>query len=364
MNSLQLLQFMLSFALQATLITLATCAIERRCESSTAKAHVWTCYYLCMLSLFAAGLLLPKANLANPWLTLSSHNLLWVVSVQEIAATMLLSIWLLGVAVFSVRWVTAFLLVHRFLKRCPQVSEAVKMRMRTVVGEEYLSLEGRGIDFRISPEILGPFCYQFHTPVVFLPQSVAGGDVEELKQVLLHELTHLQTRHPLQLFVQRIVQTLLWFIPNVWMAGRLASLAREFVCDDAAVGRSLSTVSYLKTLLRFAQRQSEHSRTILTMARSTSEFTVRAQRLAARGTCSKEHASTWAKACVILVSLGVSQLWLPTNPLDSPKAYYSPWPTWSAAVLHTFDVSAQDFDKFDARLQVHDLTHEPSATDL
>jgi len=364
MNSLQLLQFILSFAVQATLITLATCAIERRCESARTKAQVWTCYYLCILAVFAAGLLLPKANLASPWLRLSGREILRAVTFQETAAAFLLATWFTGLFVFAVRWLIAFALVHRFLRRCPRVGESEKLRFHNAVSAKLLKLEGRDIEFRISPEVFGPFCYQFHTPVVFLPQSVVIGDPEELKQVLQHELTHLQTRHPLQLFVQRIVQTLLWFIPTVWMAGRRASLAREFVCDDAAVGRSASTVSYLKTLLRFAQGQNEYSRTILTMARSTSELKVRAQRLATRRSSNKGRRSVWAQCFVVLISLGVSQLWLPTNPLDSPKAYYSPWPTWSAAVLHTFDISARDFDKFDARLQVHDLMHETSAPEL
>ncbi|MBL9163102.1 MAG: M56 family metallopeptidase [Planctomycetaceae bacterium] len=363
MNSLQLLQFILSFATQATLITAATCAIERRCESARTKAQVWTCYYLCLLALLAAGLLLPKVNLPSPWLGLSGHEVLRAVTVQETAAVFLLATWFAGVVVFAARWLIAFALLHCFLRRCPLVGDAEKLRFRDAVSAKLSTLDGREVDFRIGPEAFGPFCYQFHTPVIVLPPSVVSGDLEELRQVLQHELTHLQTRHPLQLFFQRTVQTLLWFIPTVWTAGRRASLAREFVCDEAAVGGGASTVNYLKTLLRFAYGQNEYGRTILAMARSTSELTVRAQRLATRRSSNTGRQSVWAQSFVVLISLGMSQLWLPTNPLDSPKANYSPWPTWSAAVLHTFNISARDFDKFDARLQVHDLTQESSAAE-
>jgi beta-lactamase regulating signal transducer with metallopeptidase domain len=182
-----------------------------------------------------------------------------------------------------------------------------------------------------------------------------AGSPNELRHVLQHELTHLQTQHPLQVFTQRVVQTALWFVPAVWTAGRRASLAREFVCDDAAVDHGASPASYLRTLLRYA-KQPIQGGAVLAIAHSSSELRVRAQRLARPESIASSRLAAWAPSIILLASLAASQAWLPTNPLASPKTHYSPWPVWSAAALHAFDVSVRDFDQFDSRLQIYELT--------
>jgi hypothetical protein len=56
-----------------------------------------------------------------------------------------------------------------------------------------------------------------------------------------------------------------------------------------------------------------------------------------------------------MMGVVASQLWLPTNPLDSSQSLHSPWPTWSAATLHTLNVSVADYQPFDEQTQIHEL---------
>jgi len=54
-NSLNWFQIIISLSLQATLLTALACAIERRCNAAQVKARIWSCYYLGLLGLLAAG---------------------------------------------------------------------------------------------------------------------------------------------------------------------------------------------------------------------------------------------------------------------------------------------------------------------
>ena len=358
MSSLHWFQIIVSLAVHATAITLVACAVERRCRSSHVKARVWTCYYVSLLGLLAAGLLLPRAHWVNPWQRLGDQQLIRVVGLEQSAATMLLAAWATGLGVLAIQWGLQFVRLQRFLGACRVATSQEMQIIRAAASAELLKSAGRAVEFRVCPEELGPFCYQLHRPAVYLPPSLLAGNRSELQHVLEHELTHLQTQHPLQLFMQRIVQTSLWFVPAIWSAGRRASLAREFVCDDAAVGRGASPANYLRTLLRYATAPGQTAGTPLAIARSSSELRVRAERLATREPNVDGPLAAWAPSLILLASLAASQLWLPTNPLASPKSNYSPWPVWSAATLHAFDVSARDFDEFDSRLHWYELTNK------
>lgn len=357
MNALQWFEVIVSLAVQVTAITIVAVALERRAPAAMVKTRVWVCYYAALVGLLAAGLLLPRAQWIHPWQTFSDGDLLRMINLQQAAALVLLTIWLAGLGCLAAQWMIDFWRLRRFLQHCPLAASAEQDRLRAAAPQALLRFAGRSVQFRVAPEAAGPFCYQFHQPAVYLPQSLIDGDAAELRHVLRHELTHLHTHHPLQVFVQRFVQTVFWFVPPIWTAGRRAALAREFVCDEAAVDQGASAASYLKTLLRYAELQRPGS-AVLAISPSSSELRIRAQRLAQSNPARAGRVARRAPACLLLAALLLSQAWLPTNPLASPKSGYSPWPSWSAAALHVFDVSVRDFDQFEGRLQVYELSQQ------
>jgi hypothetical protein len=194
------------------------------------------------------------------------------------------------------------------------------------------------------------------------------GGHEDLRNVLVHELEHLQTKHPLQLFMQHVAQVLCWFHPAVWSASWRASLAREFCCDDVAAGGGANSAAYLRTLLHIAERCEQNKNpSSFCFGRSQSEIVLRAQRLVKQASELKnmKHPGALSKyaAVGILLSmtLVMSQFWLPSDPLASSRSKYSPWPTWTAQVCHSFGYELRDYEKFDRRaqpyeLQLHDIS--------
>jgi beta-lactamase regulating signal transducer with metallopeptidase domain len=356
MTPAEWLQFLLSYSVQAALVIGVAFGLDQWSHrASTAQSRVWTACYVTLLGVLAAGLLLPRMVWLHPWSEISPSGMLIAAEVENVLGKLILATWLLGAGVVVMRCVIEFLRVQRFIASCPAVSTDSIERIRLLFPEEVLKQGGRAIEVRLSPEDMGPFCYQFHQPFIFVTRSLMDGEEAELRHVLDHELTHLRTEHPLQLCLQKMVQTVLWFHPLVWMAAGRASLVREFVCDDAATHCQASTASYLRTLLRIVEHRNRAHSELLTIGRSIGEVRRRAERLVQMMGDSDFKPRSKPVLGVAMMGVVASQLWLPTNPLDSSQSLHSPWPTWSAATLHTLNVSVADYQPFDEQTQIHEL---------
>lgn len=355
MNGLQWFQVIVSFALQATLVIGVAWGVERWTVCAAAKARIWSACFVSLIMLLAMGVLLPHLEWMHPWSGLGPKKLLAVAGTQFMLGKCLLAIWACGAGVMVARWVMQFFSVRRFIASCLEYPAEVQERLKSQIPADSAIPHDGQLSFRECPQELGPFCYQFHQPLVFLPIALVNGDATELEHVLRHELMHLKTQHPMQLFAQKLTQIVLWFHPLVWMCGRRSSLVREFICDDAASGDSQSTASYLRTLLRLAESRTASPGGTLMFGRSESELKIRAQRLAFENNQFKA-SGIGAPALVCMAAFVFSQLWVPTNPFASRHAIYSPWPSWTATVAHAFNVTLRDFETFDAELQINELT--------
>jgi bla regulator protein BlaR1 len=354
----QFLQWFSSYAFQSALVIGVAAGLDRWSSASTAKTRVWMACFVSLLGLLAVGLLLPHAQWVNPWAAAPKTTVLAAAEAEQRIGTLVLRVWLFGVAVMAARLAIHFVRVQRFISSQPPVPADIDRGLRELVSPEALVAAGKPVAFYIGPEEMGPFCYQFHRPLVFLPASLLAGDPQELRHVLQHELTHLQTEHPLQLFLQKTTQCVLWFHPLVWVASGRANLVREFVCDDAAANGGASTAAYLRTLLGIVERQRRFTQSRLALGRSVSEVRIRAARLVAHHNSGCSQRQYPVAAATLVTACAASFLWLPTDPLMSNRSAFSPWPTWSAAALHVLELPVQDFQPFDARTKPHELVEE------
>jgi beta-lactamase regulating signal transducer with metallopeptidase domain len=219
----------------------------------------------------------------------------------------------------------------------------------------------------ISDEIDGPFCWQLHEPTIVLPKFLLQGSREDLRNVFRHELEHLKTNHPLQLFLQNVAQVICWFHPAVWRAAARASLMRECACDDAAAGDGANTAAYLRTLLRiaeFAERMG--NRSTISFARMPSEIVLRARRLVnlANNESFHERSSlrkNTAMCALVAIILAMCLVSIPCNSLASSRSKWSPWPTWTAQAAHCFGIRLRDYESFDRRSQLFEIIRNTNA---
>ncbi len=358
MSSPQWLQILSSLFVQTSIVIALAWFIDSKTTDSRSRVNLWNVSFISLLMLIFAALVLPRLQLINPWSQVAPNVVVDVVLTEHAVGVTMVAVWFLGTVAVLARWILNHIRFHRLISQCKPISQEQASQINELVDHQNLIVCGRRISFLCGPEDWGPFCYQLHQPLVVLPESVLEGEPVDLKNVLVHELTHLRSRHPMQLFIQRIVQALLWFQPLVWRSGKRFAIAREFECDDMASGNPQATISYLKTLIKVVEnRPPLHSGT-MPINRNRSQLRERAQRLANRVPTDTQTGWPIGVVAIAIVAVTTSQLWLPINPLASPRSQWSAWPTWTAAALHELNMPVRDFELFDSRTQLHELMDE------
>ena len=200
-----------------------------------------------------------------------------------------------------------------------------------------------------------------------IPESLLTFEADNLKFILRHELAHLRTGHPIQVFLQRSVEIIFWFHPMVWWASHESALAREFMCDDEAIEKRSDIVAYLKTLLTIVEQNviaEEPKVGSLAFVRNRNVMAERARRLVraaqkpaspGRNPMTRRLLTSSAPTLLVVATAMASMLWLPINVLASSEARWSPWPEWTAGVLHDFGVQTRDFEVYDPHYVLHEL---------
>jgi beta-lactamase regulating signal transducer with metallopeptidase domain len=92
-------------------------------------------------------------------------------------------------------------------------------------------------------------------PAVVIPQwAMEELSVDEVNQILLHELAHLRRWDDWTNLAQKIVKALFFFHPVVWWIETRVSLEREMACDDAVLAETAQPRAYAECLTHLAQK--------------------------------------------------------------------------------------------------------------
>ncbi|QDT29013.1 M56 family metallopeptidase [Gimesia panareensis] len=374
MSSTQFLELVVSLTVQVAIVIIVSHWLGRLVDSERVQSRLWTVCYGILLMLILVSVLLPHPRFFSPWQQMSSDHASTLVSFEMQLGNVLFWIWLggtiLSLAVFLLR---AFQ-VNRFLKSCQPVEITDYVSQETL--EELfrrLNLTGKQqVRFLTTDRLSTPFCSQLHYPYIVIPEFLLSFETQKFNFVIRHELEHLQTGHPLQLFLQRLVEVIFWFHPMVWWASQQSALCREFACDEAAIQTPQEIAQYLRTLLtiiEYGATQADETPTPLAFGRGQSIIASRARRLTqiARNHSARKKISIsggTAAFSLALATLLIALIWLPVDVLASPRASWSPWPTWSADALHDFGVSVHDFEAYNGRMELHELLKQNSTRQI
>lgn len=143
--------------------------------------------------------------------------------------------------------------VRRLRRNCVEIEpERLSPELREI-------LEGcrnsRPVALCVSQEIQVPTAIGFLHPAVVLPSWLMDDlPPAEIKQVVLHELTHLRRRDDWTNLAQKLVKAFLFFHPSVWWVEQRLSLEREMACDDAVLAQTASAREYAVCLTRMAEK--------------------------------------------------------------------------------------------------------------
>jgi beta-lactamase regulating signal transducer with metallopeptidase domain len=104
-----------------------------------------------------------------------------------------------------------------------------------------------------SDSVSGPVAIAWPSRCILVPSALCETlTTEQLRDVLAHELAHLEQRHAFLALVQRLTAIALWPHPLIHLVSRELSKAREEVCDNFVLQVS-SAPGFAKTLLTVAE---------------------------------------------------------------------------------------------------------------
>ena len=113
----------------------------------------------------------------------------------------------------------------------------------------------RAVALCTSERVQVPTAIGLIKPAVVIPQwAIEELSVDELNQILLHELAHLRRWDDWTNLAQKIVKALFFFHPVVWWVETKVSLEREMACDDAVLAETARPRAYAECLTHLAQK--------------------------------------------------------------------------------------------------------------
>ena len=160
--------------------------------------------------------------------------------------TIMLAVWLCGVAVFVLRSLIDRIRVWR-LVRGARVPDADLLARYSSVATQ-LGLK-RPVPVRVTSDLEGPALVGSLFATVLIPDWLAAdANPARLNWALRHELMHWKLRDPLAGLVREFAQMLFHFHPAAWWAGHRWEVAAEQACDRAIVTSAADSADYAEQL--------------------------------------------------------------------------------------------------------------------
>lgn len=111
---------------------------------------------------------------------------------------------------------------------------------------------GRRVTLTVSDRVTSPILIGLVRSTIVLPSAALGWPAAELEMVLVHELAHVRGYDNLVNFAQRIIESLLFFHPAVWLISRGVREEREHCCDAVVVRHTDEPRAYAELLCQLA----------------------------------------------------------------------------------------------------------------
>ena len=148
-------------------------------------------------------------------------------------------------------------------------------------------------------------------PMVLLPASwICKLPSEVLEAVIAHELAHLR-RWDLPInFMQRVVETVLFFHPAVWWCSRRLRIEREMCCDELAQAAVGNRLVYAKALAYLAHQQSSSVESLLAAGIGGKKMVLLDRICNVLGMMPGRHGRLYGPSCALVGAVVTSLAWI------------------------------------------------------
>jgi beta-lactamase regulating signal transducer with metallopeptidase domain/HEAT repeat protein len=228
--------------------------------------------------------------------------------------SLVVSLWLVGVLILSIRlfdaWLFARRLTHDGTSPAPETHRRTLERLSERLGIR------RTVVLLESAFLQGPAVVGWLRPVVLLPAvALTGLTPQQVEALIAHELAHVKRHDFLVNLLQSSIETLLFYHPAVWYVSRRVREIREHCCDDVAVRVSGDPEAYARALLGLASARA--GMPSLATAASGGALFERVRRILAADHQRAETFPRWMVGAVVLfaaILLGSSSRGLDASP--------------------------------------------------
>ncbi len=166
-----------------------------------------------------------------------------------------------AMAFFAVWALAAFALLARLaagvwqMKKIRRACMAVPLEDLPQTVQEPIRQARRPVQILISDEAQVPAAVGLWKPAVVLPAwALAELSEDDLRAIVVHEITHLQRRDDWTNLLQKAVRAVLFFHPAVWWIESRLSIEREMACDDAVLAATGNPRAYAGCLIGLLER--------------------------------------------------------------------------------------------------------------
>lgn len=133
----------------------------------------------------------------------------------------------------------------------PVENPLIRQELDNLVLEEGLTVS---VALRKSRDVWSPVSWGLFSPEILLPVQAETWRVEKIRNVLIHELSHIQRLDWLTSLIVRLTRAIYWFNPLVWYAARRLEEEAEQACDDAVIRNGRCHNEYASNLLEIASQ--------------------------------------------------------------------------------------------------------------
>ena len=163
--------------------------------------------------------------------------------------------WLIGILVLTLRLVIAAIGLSRLKKYgvevSPELTSIFHAVKKGVYKKQVILLE--------SAKVATPMVISWVKPVILLPMGIMSKlPTDQVEALLLHELHHIRRHDFLWNILQRVVETLFFFNPLIWILGREIRQLREELCDQSVIEQTNAPAPYAQALMSLAE-SSDHT---------------------------------------------------------------------------------------------------------
>lgn len=208
-----------------------------------------------------------------PGISISNDMGFWTIISNTINTNMIwiISIWLLGILVFSARFIFGLIYIHRLKKNVIHVGVEWERKVEGIARKMGVT---RWVKLAESIHINKPIVLGYAKPVILLPIGLLSGlPLAQIETILVHELSHIKRHDFLINLLQSVIEVILFFNPFVWIISESIRKEREHCCDDQVVNQGSSRVEYVKALAQLEEVNQQGTPT-LALALNKNKFQV------------------------------------------------------------------------------------------